>query len=324
MTDALWPEPSTPRELDLVGLGQSSIDHVALVDGLPEFATKEPLLAYARLPGGQIATALLAAARLGLRGAFLGSVGDDEASLAVLAPLRRAGVDVSGVRVRAGTPTQLAIILVDRESGERTVLWYRDPRLRLRSAELRRDEITRARALHLDAGDPEASAWAGKVAREAGIPVLLDADASGPGVDALLAAVDFPIVSRQFAEKHFGTRSVREALRGLVAAGARMGVVTLGSQGAFARLGEREIPSPGFRVEARDTTGAGDVFHAAFAWGLLEGLSPERVLAAANAAAAMNCCALGAQGRLPTREELLGFLASRAPAPWRDPDAESG
>ena len=324
MTDALWPEPSTPRELDLVGLGQSSIDHVALVDGLPEFATKEPLLAYARLPGGQIATALLAAARLGLRGAFLGSVGDDEASLAVLAPLRRAGVDVSGVRVRAGTPTQLAIILVDRESGERTVLWYRDPRLRLRSAELRRDEITRARALHLDAGDPEASAWAGKVAREAGMPVLLDADASGPGVDALLAAVDFPIVSRQFAEKHFGTRSVREALRGLVAAGARMGVVTLGSQGAFARLGEREIPSPGFRVEARDTTGAGDVFHAAFAWGLLEGLSPERVLAAANAAAAMNCCALGAQGRLPTREELLGFLASRAPAPWRDPDAESG
>jgi len=150
VTDALWPEPSTPRELDLVGLGQSSIDHVALVDGLPEFATKEPLLAYARLPGGQIATALLAAARLGLRGAFLGSVGDDEASLAVLAPLRRAGVDVSGVRVRAGTPTQLAIILVDRESGERTVLWYRDPRLRLRSGELRRDEITRARALHLD------------------------------------------------------------------------------------------------------------------------------------------------------------------------------
>jgi sugar/nucleoside kinase (ribokinase family) len=324
LTESLWQERTTPREVDLVGLGQSSIDHVALVEGLPAFATKEPLLAYERLPGGQVATAILAAARLGLRGAFLGSVGDDEASLAVLAPLRRAGVDVSGVRVRAGTPTQLAIILVDRESGERTVLWYRDPRLRLSSGELRREEIVRGRALHLDAGDPDASAWAGKVAREAGIPVLLDADGSGPGVDALLATVDFPIVSRQFAEKHFGTRSVREALRGLVAAGARMGVVTLGSQGALARLGEREIESPAFRVEARDTTGAGDVFHAAFAWALLEGLAPERVLAAANAAAALNCCALGAQGGLPTREELLGFLASRQPAPWQDPDAASG
>jgi sugar/nucleoside kinase (ribokinase family) len=143
-------------------------------------------------------------------------------------------------------------------------------------------------------------------------------------MDALLGAVDFPIVSRQFAEKHFGTRSVREALRGLVASGARMGVVTIGSQGALARLGEREIESPAFRVEARDTTGAGDVFHAAFAWALLEGLAPERVLAAANAAAALNCCALGAQGGLPTREELLGFLASRRPAPWQDPDAGGG
>ena len=324
MTEALWKESGTAREVDLVGLGQSSIDHVALVEGLPGFATKERLLAYERLPGGQIATALLAATHLGLRTAFLGSVGDDEASLAVLAPLRRAGVDVSGVRVRAGTPTQLAIILVDRESGERTVLWYRDPRLRLSSGELRREEIVRGRALHLDAGDPEASTWAAKVAREAGIPVVLDADASSPGVDALLATVDFPIVSSQFAEKHFGTRSVREALRGLVAAGARMGVVTLGSQGALARLGEREIASPAFRVETRDTTGAGDVFHAAFAWALLEGLSPERVLAAANAAAALNCRALGAQGGLPTREELLAFLAGRAPAPWRDPDAESG
>ncbi len=324
MTDVLWKESATAREFDLVGLGQSSIDHVALVEGLPAFATKEPLLAYERLPGGQIATALLAAARLGLRAAFLGSVGDDEASLAVLAPLRRAGVDVSGVRVRASTPTQLAIILVDRKSGERTVLWYRDPRLRLSSRELRSEELVRGRALQLDAGDPDVSSWAGKLAREAGIPVVLDADASGPGVDALLTTVDFPIVSRQFAEKHFGTRSVREALRGLVAAGARMAVVTLGSQGALARLGEREIASPAFRVEARDTTGAGDVFHAAFAWALLEGLSPERVLAAANAAASMNCCALGAQGGLPTREELLGFLASHEPAPWQHPDSESG
>jgi sugar/nucleoside kinase (ribokinase family) len=89
-----------------------------------------------------------------------------------------------------------------------------------------------------------------------------------------------------------------------------MAVVTLGSQGACARLGEREIRSPGFRVEARDTTGAGDVFHAAFAFGLLQGWEAERVLRASNAAAAMSCRALGAQGGLPDRSELEEFLAA--------------
>ena len=102
----LWEDRGPARELDVVGVGQSSIDHVGLVEGIPALAAKEPLLAYECHPGGQIATAVLAASRLGLRTAFLGTVGDDEASLAVLAPLRAAGVDVEGVRVRSHTPTR--------------------------------------------------------------------------------------------------------------------------------------------------------------------------------------------------------------------------
>jgi sugar/nucleoside kinase (ribokinase family) len=306
----LWEERGPARELDVVGVGQSSIDHVGLVDGLPTFASKQPLVAYERHSGGQIATAVLAASRLGLRTAFVGTVGDDESSLAVLAPLRAAGVDVEGVRVRAGTPTQLALILVDRESGERTVVWYRDPRLRLRPDDLRRESIERGRALLLDAGDPEAATWAAKVAREAGIPVALDADTSLPGIDALLSHVDFPIVSREFALEHFG--GVREALAGLVTAGARLAVVTLGARGALGASSAGEISAPSFTVEVRDTTGAGDAFHAGFVWGMLEGLSPEAVLRVANATAALNCGALGAQGGLPTRAALERFLASHA------------
>jgi sugar/nucleoside kinase (ribokinase family) len=299
-------------------VGQSSIDHVGLVDGIPAFAGKEPLLAYERHPGGQIATAVLAATRLGLRTAFLGTVGDDEASLAVLAPLRAAGVDVEGVRVRAGTPTQLALILVDRETGERTVVWYRDPRLRLKPEDLRRESIERGRALLIDAGDPEAATWAAKIAREAGIAVVLDADTSQPGIDALLSHVDFPIVSREFAVQHFG--GVRAALTSLVAAGARLAVVTVGVRGALAASAEGEIRAASFAVEVRDTTGAGDAFHAGFVWGLLEGLRPDEVLRVANATAALNCGALGAQGGLPTRSDLEEFLASHPPEPWQEPE----
>jgi sugar/nucleoside kinase (ribokinase family) len=306
-------------ELDVVGLGQSSLDHVCLVDGLPEFAGKSRIEGYTRMPGGQVATALLACARLGLRAGFVGSVGDDEAAQAVLAPLRAAGVALDDVIVVPGAPTQLAMILVDRASGERTVLWYRDAALRLRPDALSRRAIERGRILHLDGGDPEAGVFAAKVAREAGVGVVLDADTATPGMAELLAQVDFPVVSQSFARGFFGSDDVRDALRGLVGLGARLAVVTLGEIGALGLLaeGERWLESPAFRVPVRDTTGAGDVFHAAFVFGLLEGLGPSALLRTANAAAGMNCRALGAQGGLATRAELEAFLASETPGPWR-------
>jgi sugar/nucleoside kinase (ribokinase family) len=295
----------------VVGIGQCSIDHVAVVDGFPPYAGKVAMQSYRRLPGGQIATALLACARLGLRTAFVSSVGDDGVAEAVLAPLRAAGVDVSRVLEIAGATSQLALIIVDQRKGERTVIWHRDPRLALPRARLARADVERGRALHLDAGDPDVASWAARTARAAGIPVFADVDTLAPGVDEVLRAVDFPIVSTQFAEQRFG--GAREALRGLAALGARFPVVTLGERGALGGAGERPVASPAFEVEVRDTTGAGDVFHGAFIVGVLEGCGGEQALRLANAAAGMNCRALGAQGGLPTRAELDAFLRSARP-----------
>jgi len=263
---------------------------------------------YLRLPGGQIATALLACARLGLRTAFVSSVGDDGVAESVLGPLRSAGIDVTRVLEIAGAQSQLALIVVDTQSGERTVVWHRDARLALPRARLLRADVERGRALHLDAGDADVAAWAAGVARAAGIPVFADVDTVAPGVDAVLRAVDFPIVSTQFAEQRFG--SPHAALRGLAALGARYPVVTLGERGAIGGGEDEPLASPAFDVEVRDTTGAGDVFHGAFVLAALEGADAARALRVANAAAAMNCRALGAQGGLPTRAELDAFLAS--------------
>jgi sugar/nucleoside kinase (ribokinase family) len=222
------------------------------------------------------------------------------------------------VRRVAGAPTRLAVILVDRASGERTVLGHRDPRLRLAAADAPRARIAEARCLLLDGEDPELAEAAARAARAAGVPSVLDADAASPELAALLGVVDFPVVSRSFAEG-FGEGCLRRGLARLVELGARMAVATLGEHGCLARIGEREIASPAFGVAPCDTTGAGDVFHAAFAWGLLEGLGPEDLLRAANAAAALACLAPGAQGGLPTRQELAAFLAAETPAPWREP-----
>lgn len=307
MSDPLLPGAMRRAPFDVVGLGQCSIDHVAVVDGFPPFAGKVAMQRYLRLPGGQIATALLCCARLGLRAAFVSSVGDDGVAEAVLGPLRAAGVDVARVLEMPGASSQLALIVVDQRSGERTVIWYRDPRLAIPRERLARDDVERGRALHLDAGDPDVACWAAGVARAAGIPVFADVDTPAPGVDDVLRLVDFPIVSSQFAETRFG--GPEAALRGLAKLGARFPVVTLGERGAIGGAGPAPLASPAFDVEALDTTGAGDVFHGAFICAALEGADAAGALRVANAAAAMNCRALGAQGGLPTRPELDAFLA---------------
>jgi sugar/nucleoside kinase (ribokinase family) len=217
-------------------------------------------------------------------------------------------------------PTHASQIWIERASGERAIVWSRDPRLALRPEEVPEDLVRSARALHLDASDVPASLAAARAARAAGIPVVLDADAPEPGIEELLASVDFPVVSRRLAETVHGTSRIEEALQAMLARGARMAVVTLGPLGALARTRDGLLESPAFQVVVRDTTGAGDAFRAGFLWALLEGLDATGVLRAGAAAAALNCSALGAQGGLPDRAALLDFLAREKPGPWRGSD----
>ena len=167
--------------MDVVGLGQISLDRVAALPRWPRAGEKLALAAPAvARPGGQIATAVLAAVRLGLSGRLLGAVGADADAEIALAPLCAAGVDVSRVERVAGAATRSALVLVDGE-GERSVLGYRDPRLALRTADLSRDAIREARALLVDAEDPDAARWAIDAARDAGVASVLDVERADPG-----------------------------------------------------------------------------------------------------------------------------------------------
>jgi len=297
--------------LDVLGIGESSLDQVAWLPHFPRFGEKLAMTDWTEHAGGQIATAVLACARLGLRTGFVGAIGDDVAGTRILAPLVEAGVELSGVRTRAGVRSRGAMILVDRASGERTVLWHRPAALALTPGDLEPHTVERARVLLLDASDPELAQWVAVEARRAGRPVVLDADTLQPGLRKLLGAVDHPIVPERLAQALFGTEELREALSGMARDGARLPVVTRGAAGAVAMVDGRLVQSPAFDVRVLDTTGAGDVFHGAFAFGRVRGLDPEDLLRLANAAAGMSCRFPGAQGGLPTRGELMDFLASR-------------
>jgi len=304
--------PPPERRFDVLGVGECSLDTWLRLDALPPPGGKAAVSDWRERPGGQVATATLAAARLGLRAEYAGAVGGDAAAAQVLAPLRAAGVTLSRVHVVPDARTRAAVIAVEQGSGERAVFGHRDPRLAAGRAALAALPLDDTRLLLLDGSDFAVALPLAQRARAAGVPVVLDLDAAAPEAEELLAFVDFPVVSQGFAERCYGTP--RAALARLAALGAKLPVVTLGAQGALARWQGALVASPAFRVAVVDTTGAGDVFHGAFAWGLLEGLGAAELLRAANAAAAFACTGLGAQGALPDAAALRAVLAEPARA----------
>lgn len=309
--DLAAPLLTSPREgkrFDVVGLGEISIDTVARIDRWPAVGHKQAIVALEEMPGGQLATATLGCARLGLRTALIGAVGREKGGKRALAPLAEAGVDLEGVRRVKGVRTRSAHVYVRRGDGERSVLAHRDPALVVKIGRKRQATIRASRLLMTDTTDLDATRAAVDCAHAAGVPVMLDADALFPGWEQALRRVEFPVVSRHFADELGQSRDPRACLEQLAKLGARGAVVTLGEQGAIGRFGDVVIEVPAFDVNVRDTTGAGDAFHAGFAWSLLEGHPPEACLRSASAVAALNCGGLGAQSGLPSPEQVAALM----------------
>lgn len=294
--------------VDVVGVGLNATDTLILLPHFPTFNSKVEILSLDRLPGGQVASAMVACQKWGLRTRYIGKVGDDDAGNFQRREFEQAGVEVHLKEV-PGCPSQVAYILVDEPSGERTILWKRDPRLEVRPEELDRDWIISARALHVDGHDTAAAVQAARWAREVGIPVTGDVDNLYPGVEALLENLDYLLGSREFPAHLTGEADLLKSLPALrLRYGCRVVGAALGELGALAWDGSRFVYSPGFVVKAVDTTGAGDIFHGAFLYGLLAGWPLERSLEFSCAAAALNCTALGARGGIRPVEEIERLL----------------
>lgn len=299
----------TDKPFDAVALGLNAVDHLVVVPHFPEFNTKIPYITHKVAPGGQCATAMVTLARLGLHTRYIGKVGDDNTGRIQINSLISEGVDTSSVMITEGAETQTAFILVDYESGERTVIWNRDDRLTIKENEVDRDAVTSGRVLHLDGHNVYASIVAAEYAREAGIPTVLDIDNIYPEAERLLPLIDFLISSSTFPERMTGESDLRTALRILAEMnGSRLTAATLGADGVLAYIQGEYIHSPGFKIECRDTTGAGDAFHGGFIYGLLSGYSVEDTLRFSNAVAALKCRDLGARTALPRLAEVEEFL----------------
>jgi sulfofructose kinase len=307
---------SGPPLVDLVGVGLNATDTLIHVAGHPAYGSKVESSSVEVLPGGQVATAVIALATWKLRTRYVGKLGDDPAATLHSREFTRAGVEAQILSV-AGCASQQAFILVDPR-GERTVLWRRDEKLAMRPDELNRQWIVNARALHVDGYDTAAATLAATWARKAGISVIADLDDVYSGVEALLANIDYLIVSRDFPQRLCGEPNLRSSLPMLQRRyGSRLTAATLGTEGVIAWDGQQFHTAQAYRVQAVDTTGAGDIFHAGFIYGLLHGWPLQRQLDFACAAAALNCTGPGARGGIKSVEAIEELMTSGSRYPAR-------
>ena len=293
----------TASTWDVVGIGENSVDYVYRLPMAPTPNAKLPISSHRLLLGGQVATTLATCAALGLRTAYIGSFGRDDNGTRIRAALAQRGVDTTHAFIRQ-TSNRHAVILVDERTGDRTVLWERDPALALRAHEVPPTVVAGARLLHVDDVDEEASIAAARIARAAGIPVTSDLDRITNWTDALVEAVTIPIFAEHVPASLTGEADVERALRKLRLRHHGLLCVTLGSRGAVLLDGDRlhQVTAP--TVEAVDATGAGDVFRGAFIYALLRGDAPVEILQFANAAAAVSCTRAGAMDSVPTLAEV--------------------
>jgi len=299
------------KDFDAAGFGLNAVDHLIVVSQYPEFDTKSRFTQYEKAPGGQTATAMVALQRLGLKTAYGGRFGSDEAGRFGLRSVEDEGVNLDYAEKIEGADTQTAFIIIDARSGERTIIWDRDERLSYRPDEAPLELASRGRVLHLDAHDPPACAVMARAARNAGTIVTADIDNIYEGLPELLPLIDVLITSSEFPHRLTGISDLRASL---IEAKARYGCAivgaTLGERGAIVLCKDEFIESPAFEVPGgcRDTTGAGDAFHAGFIYGILCDQDLELCMQSGNALAALKCRSLGGRAALPTSDELKEFL----------------
>jgi sulfofructose kinase len=300
--------------VDIVGVGLNATDTLIPLDRFPERGSKVEIHSANAMLGGQTASAIVACQQWGLRTRYVGKLGDDHAAELHREEFARRGVEAY-LFTAPGTPSQQAFIIVDR-TGERTVLWKRDSRLTLLPSELQCQWITHARMLHLDGHDTAAATQAAQWARAANIPVIADLDDLYSGYEALLPNIDLLITSRDIPARLTSDHNLRKSLPEVAKRyGCRLTATTLGQEGVLAWDGRQFHHVPAYRVDAVDTTGAGDTFHAGFIYAFLQGWPLQRQLEFACAAAALNCTAVGARGNIQSVAKIEQFMATAARRP---------
>lgn len=289
----------TPR---VFGIGQCSLDYIGLIPDYPPPDVKCEFSNLVIQCGGPVATALVALKRWGLNGYMAGVVGDDDFGKNITSSLIGEGIDTAGLQIRENECSQFAFIVSEPSTARRTIFWQRPTGQPLRPEEINTSMLVKSSALHIDGLFPEASLFACRKAKEAGIPVIVDAGTLRDGILEIAKLSDCFVTSETFSNTL--AESPAETCRVLAGLGIRFTGVTLGAQGYVALIDGHFIRKEAFPVKAVDTTGCGDVFHAGLTYGIVRGWSAEKSLDLGAWAAAGVSTQMGGRSGIPNHREL--------------------
>lgn len=302
--DNMWPQ--------VVGIGSTVYDTLMVVDGFPAEDTKMQGIETKIQGGGPCATALVAAARLGVYAAYMGTVGDDPFGRYMMSDLEKWGVNVQYVRRAPDRVSFHAVVLLNKQNASRTCVWNKGTVEPPTQADVNEMVLSHAKVLHLDGHMLTAAIHAARLCKRLGVKVSYDAGGTYPGIENLLPHVDYLIPSEEFALKITRAETAEDAIHRLYETyRPEIAIVTQGSRGGILldEKGLRRYES--FKVDVRDSNGSGDTFHGAFVAARIKGMDSGAACVYASAAAAIKCTRLGARLGMPTDAECRAFLNER-------------
>ncbi len=296
----------------VVGIGSTVYDTLMVVDGFPQEDTKMQGVETKVQGGGPCATALVAAQKLGVTTAYMGTIGDDLFGTFMMDDLKKWNVNTDYVKVIPDTVSFHAVVVLNQKTASRTCVWNKGTVAAPTAEDLNEEVIKNAKVLHLDGHMLDAAIYAAKKCKEWGVKVSHDAGGTYPGIEKLMEYVDWLIPSEEFALKMTGAATAEEAAQKLYETyHPELVVLTQGVKGGILldEKGMRHYDS--YKVEVKDSNGCGDTFHGAFVAGKIHGLSNDDACKYASAAAAIKCTRLGARYGMANDQECRAFLKER-------------
>ena len=290
-------------------VGHAVQDFVFGMPQLPLAARKYRASSFHATGGGPAATAAVAIARLGGRALLAARLGDDLLAGLITAELAGYGVDCTHLRRLPGRASSVSAVIVD-DAGERLVANHVDPGMPAGAEWLPDPAALGVGAVLADTRWPEGALAALAAARAAGLPAVLDADGGLPEDGELLRVATHVAFSAEGLTELAGLDAVVPALEAIAPRVPGWCCVTVGGEGVLALAGGRLRRHPAFEVEVRDTLGAGDVWHGAFALALAEGRGEDEAVRFASAAAALKVQRPGGRAGAPLRADVEEFLAT--------------
>ena len=293
--------------MDIIGIGTSCVDFLIHVKSLPKPNEGTRIMAYSLQGGGKVPTALVAAARLGARCGMVGIVGDCNYGQFCIEDYKYHDIDVTRFLVDQNSETPFSCVLSEEATHGRNILYHPSNVRLLTVKDLDKEYISSAQYLHLSDTN-EVTQQAAKWVREKNGTIVYDADHYQSHIENFIPMIDIFVASEFYYNTVFSDKNYEANLMSIFKMGPRIVVFTLGEIGCVGMDIDGFFFEPGFKVDVVDTTGAGDVYHGAFIYGLLQGWSVQKTARFSNAVSAIKCTRIGGRAGIPDLSTVQKFL----------------